>query len=161
MLASVESIRYILEEDNYLVGVKLAVGTDIKQAAGGVVGTGSESVAVREELNSVDIGLVASECLNGLAGTDIPQFSEGVASTGNEDVLVGWVDADRHHVTEMVGELGNLGPGFNIPQHTSHVTRGGNDAAVVNKATAGEVSRVSRELARDTGWTFARRQVVN
>lgn len=125
---------------NYLVGVKLAVGTDIEQTAGSVVGTSTEGVAVGEELNGIDVGLVSGERLDGLAGTDIPQFGESVACTGNEDVLVGRVDADRHHVTQVVGELGDLGTRLNIPQHTGHIAGRGNDAAVIDEATAGEIS---------------------
>lgn len=142
-------------KDNYLVGVKLAVGTDIEETAGSVVGTSTEGVAVGEELNGIDVGLVAGECLDGLSGTDIPQLGESVACTRNEDVLVGRVDADRHHVTQVVGELGNLGSRLDIPQHTRHVAGRSNDAAVVDEATAGEISRVSGELARDTSGAFA------
>lgn len=104
---------------------------------------------------------MTGESLHGLAGTDIPQLGEGVASTRNEDVLVGRVDADRHHVTEVVGKFGDLGSGLDIPEHTGHVTGGGNDAAVIDEATAGQVARVTGELARDASGTFARRQVVD
>lgn len=148
-------------KDNYLVGVKLAVGTDVEQTAGSVIGTSAEGVAVGEELNGVDVGLVAGECLDGLAGADIPQLGESVACTGNKDVLVGRVDADRHHVTQVVGEFGDLSSRLDIPQHTGHVAGGGNDTAVVDEATAGEISRVSGELARNTSWAFARREVIN
>ena len=145
----------------YLVGVELTVGTDIEETAGGVVGTSSKGVSVGEELNCVDVGLVTGKCLHGLAGTDIPQLGEGVASTRNEDVLVGRVDADRHHVTQVVGKFGDLGSGLDVPEHTGHITGGGDDTAVIDEATAGKVSRVAGELARDASRTFARRQVVD
>lgn len=144
-----------------LVNVKFAVGTDIEQTAGSVVGASAKGVAIREELNGVDVRLVASKRLHSLAGTDIPQLGESVAGTGHEDVLVGRVDADRHHIAQVVGKLSHLGSGLDIPQHAGHVTGGGDDAAVIDEATAGEVARVAGELARDTGRTFAGGQVVD
>lgn len=92
----------------YLIGVEFAIRTNIEQAAGGVVGTGTESISIWEELNSVDIGFVASKGLHSLASTDIPQFGESVASTRHKDVLVGRVDANRHDVAEVIGEFGHL-----------------------------------------------------
>lgn len=144
-----------------LVDVQLAVGTDIEQTAGGVVRTCTEGVSVGEELDGVDIGLVAGESLYGLAGTNIPQLGERIAGTGDEDVLVGRVDADRHHITQVVGELGDLGSRLDIPQHTGHVAGGGDDAAVIEEAAAGEVARVAGELARDASGALARGKVVD
>ena len=39
--------------------------------------------------NGVDIGLVPSKCLSGLATPDVPQFCGCVTSTRDEDVLIG------------------------------------------------------------------------
>lgn len=104
---------------------------------------------------------MASKGLHSLAGTDIPELGESITGTGNKDVLVGRVDANGHHVAKVVGKLSNLGSRLDIPQHTGHVARGGNDATIVDKATAGKVTGVARELARNTGGTLTRRQVVN
>lgn len=135
----------------YTVEVQLPVSTDIEEAAGGVVGTSHERVAIREELDGVDVGLVAGKGLDGLASTDIPQLGESIAGTGDEGVLIGGVQADAHDIAEMVGKLHNLGTRLDIPLHTGHVTRRSQDAAVVDEATAGEVAGVARELAGDTG----------
>lgn len=145
----------------YLVSVKFPVGTDVKETAGGVIGTSAKGVPVGEELNGVDIGFMAGESLDGLAGTDIPKLSKSIASARDEDVLVGRVDADGHDITQVVREFGDLGARFNIPQHTGHVTGGSENAAVVDEAAAGEVAGVTGELARDAGGTFARGQVVD
>lgn len=112
-------------------------------------------MAIGEELDGVDIGLVAGKCLNRLSGTDIPELSESIAGSRNEGVGVRGIKADAHHVSEMVGEVNNLLAGFNIPLNTSHVTRGGNDASVVDKSTAREVASMARELPRHSGRTVA------
>ena len=104
---------------------------------------------------------MASESLHSLAGTHIPQLGESIAGTGNKDVLVSRVDADRHYITEVVGKLGDLGSGLDIPQHTGHVAGRGDDTAVIEETAAGEVARVAGELARDTGGTFTRGQIID
>lgn len=106
----------------YPVEIELAISANIEQAASGIVGTGNERVAVREELNGVDVRLVASKCLHGLAGTNIPKLGEGIASTRDEGVLIGWVQADAHDISEMIGKLGNLLTRLDIPLHTRHVS---------------------------------------
>lgn len=145
----------------YLVSVEFAVGTDIEETAGGVIGTSTKSVPVGEELDGVDVGLVSSKSLDGLTSPDIPQFGESITGARDEDVLVGRVDADGHDVAQVVGELGHLRAGLDIPQHTGHVTGRGKDTAIVDETAAGQVTRVSRQLARDTGRPLAGRQVVD
>ena len=80
-------------------------------------------MTIREELDGVDVGLVASEGLDSLTSTNIPELGESIASTRDESVLVGRVKADAHDVSEMVGELSDLLASLNIPLHTGHVTR--------------------------------------
>lgn len=137
------------ELGTHAVNVELAVGTNVKQSAGGIVGTSDKRVAVGEELDGVDVGLVAGKSLDGLAGADIPELGESVAGTGDEGVLVGRVEADAHDVAEVVGKLGDALAGLNVPLDTGHVARGGEDGAVVDEATAGEVAGVAGELAGD------------
>lgn len=108
-------------------------------------------MAVGEELDGIDIALVARKGLHGLAGADIPQLGEGVAGAGDEGVLVGGVDADAHDIAQVVRELGDFGTGLDIPLHAGHVAGRGEDAAVVDKSAAREVSRVAGELAGDAG----------
>ena len=112
-------------------------------------------------MDGVDVGLVTRKSLNGLTGTNIPQFGESIAGARNEDVLVGRVDADGHDIAQVIGKFSHLGSRFDIPQHTGHVTGRGEDTAIVDEAAAGKVARVSRQLARDTGWALTRRQVVD
>lgn len=135
--------------DTYPVVVQLAVRTDIKQPAGGVVGPCYERVAIGEELDRVDVGLVPGECLHGLAGTDIPQLGERIAGAGDEGVLVGRVEADAHDVAQVIGELDHLRPRLDVPLHARHVARRGDDAAVVDEAAARQVAGVARELPGD------------
>lgn len=133
------------------VEVELAIGANIKEAARGVVGTGNKGVAVGEELDGVDIGLVAGKGLDSLACANIPELGEGVAGTGNKRVLVGGVQANAHDIAKVVGELGDALASLNVPLDAGHVARGGEDAAVIDEAAAREVSGVARQLAGDAG----------
>lgn len=105
----------------YAIDVQLPISTDIEQTTGSVVRSSDKRVAIREELDGVDVGLMAGEGLDGLASPDIPQFRERVTSSGDEGVLVGGVQADAHHVAEMIGELHDFGARLDIPLHASHV----------------------------------------
>lgn len=106
-------------------------------------------MAVGEELDGVDIGLMASKGLHSLASANIPELGESIASTGDEGVLVGGVEADAHDIAEMVGKLGNLLARLDIPLHAGHVARRRQDAAVVDKSAAGQVSGMTRQLPSD------------
>ena len=103
-------------------------------------------MAVGEELDGVDVGLVAGKCLDRLSGANVPELGKGIAGARDECVLVGRVEADAHDVAEVVGELGHLLTRLNVPLHTRHVARRGQDGAVIDEAAAGEVSGVAREL---------------
>lgn len=116
------SVRKEKGEKTYLVCIEFTIRTNVKQAAGCVIGASTEGISVREELDCVDVGLMTSKSLNSLAGTDVPQFGKGVTGSRDEDVLVSRVDADGHDVAEMVGKFGDLGSGLNIPQHACHVS---------------------------------------
>ena len=104
---------------------------------------------------------MAGKGLNSLARSNVPKLGKSITSTGDEDVLVGRVDADRHHVAEVIRKFRDLGAGLNIPQHTGHVSRGSDDAAIIDEAAAGQVTRVTRQLPSNASGTFARGQVVN
>lgn len=112
-------------------------------------------MAVGEELDGVDIRLMAGKGLDGLSGTDVPQLSEGVAGAGDEGVLVRRVQADAHHVAEVIGKLHGLTAGLDIPLHAGHVTGRGQDAPVVDEPTAGKVPGVTGQLAGDPGGPVA------
>lgn len=98
---------------------------------------------------------MASKGLDSLSGTDIPELSESIASTRDEGVLVGRVQANAHDIAKVIGELGDPLAGLDIPANTGHVTRRGEDTAVIDEATAGEVSSVTRELAGDARGAFS------
>lgn len=106
---------------------------------------------VREELNRIDIRLVSSKGLDGLASTDIPQLGKGIAGTRDEGVLVGRVEADAHDISEVIGELDNLAASLNVPLHAGHVTRRGENTPVVDEAAARQVACVAGELAGNPG----------
>jgi len=154
-------VTHNLKKRTYRVRVELTIRTDIEQTAGCVIGPSTEGIAIGEELNRVDIRLVASKGLHGLARADIPEFCESIAGAGDEDVLIGRVDADTHDVSEMVGELGDLGPGLDIPEHASHIAGGGQDTTVVDEAATGQVAGMTGELTGDTGRTFPGGEVVD
>lgn len=78
--------------------VQLAVGAEVKEAAGGVVGARAECVAVWEEsvllfggndvLDSVDVGFVPGECLHTSTSSDIPDFCSRITRSGHKHVLI-------------------------------------------------------------------------
>lgn len=121
----------------YTVDVELPVGTDIEKAAGCVVGAGDEGVAIGEELDGVDVGLVTCKSLHSLACSDVPKLGESVASTGDKSVLICWVEADAHHIAQVISELDLLRAGLDIPLHASHVAGGGQYTPVVDETAAG------------------------
>lgn len=139
----------------YAVDVEFAVSTDIEKAAGSVVGARDKRMTVGEELDGVDIGLVAGKSLDCLPCSDIPQLGEGITSTRDKGVLVGRVQTDAHDIAEVVGELNHFGTGLNIPLHASHISGGGQDAAVIDKAAAGQITGVTRQLTSDPGWAIS------
>lgn len=104
---------------------------------------------------------MAGERLDGLSGTDVPQFGEGVAGAGDEDILVGRVDADGHDVAQVIRKFGDFRARFDIPQHAGHVSRRGDDATVVDEATARKVAGVPGQFARDAGGALVGGDVVN
>lgn len=71
--------------------IQLAIRTKIEEAAGGVVRARSEGLGVGEELDGVDVGLVAHKRLDALAGPDIPDLCRGITGTGHKDLLL-WRD---------------------------------------------------------------------
>lgn len=137
------------------VDVEFTVCPDVEQSAGRVVGAGDEGVAVREKLDGIDVGFVTGKCLHGLAGTNIPKLGESVAGAGNEGVGVGGVEADAHDISKVVGEISNFLAGLDVPLNASHVTRGGEDAPIIDESTAREIASMARELPRHTGGTIA------
>lgn len=121
----------------YSVKVQFPIGADVEQAASGVVRASDERVAVREELDGVDVGFVASKGLDSLAGSNIPQLGKSITSTRDECVLVCGVEADAHDIAQVVGEFDDFLARLNVPFHARHVTRRSQDAAVVDEAAAG------------------------
>jgi len=118
-------------EDRF-VGVlnQFLVSSDVKKSARSVVRASTESVAVREKVDCVDVRFMALESLKAFGGSDIPQFGSCIAGTGNKCILVLGVDGDAHNITIMVAELGDLRSSFDIPQNTGHISRTGDDLLV-------------------------------
>lgn len=107
----------------YRIALQLAICADVEEAARGVIGAGSKSIAIGEELDRVDVGVVCGECLAALLLSDVPKFGECVACTGHKLVVIQRVDAQAHDVAQVIREFGDLLPGLNVPQHASHVPR--------------------------------------
>lgn len=146
MLASQLSRLPKDQNSTHSIEVQFAIGANVKQPAGGVVGSRNERVTVGEELDGVDVRLVARKGLHRLSGTDIPELGERVAGTRDEGVLVGGVQADAHDIAKVVGELGDLLASLNVPLHAGHVTGGGEDAAIVDESAAGQVTGVAGQF---------------
>lgn len=108
--------------ERYLIHIQLAISSDVKETAGSIIRAGSKGVAIREELNGVDVVLMARKGLNSLTSTDVPKLCKGIAGSGDKDVGVCGVNAQAHDVSQMVRKFGDFGVLLDIPQHAGHVT---------------------------------------
>jgi len=81
--------------------VDFGVASHVEQPAGGVVGSSTNSLAVGEEGDGVDVGLVPHVCLNALASSDVPNLGGSVHGTGTKDVLVGRANGKGHYITRV------------------------------------------------------------
>ena len=141
----------------YSIALKLSIRTDIEESARGIVRARAESVAVREELDSVDIRVMGRKRLAAFLLPNIPELSKRIASSRDELVVVERIYAQTHHIAEMVRELRNLLARLNIPQHASHISGGGEDTPIVDESAAAEVARVSTKLSCHSRWPFSGR----
>jgi hypothetical protein len=116
--------------------------------------------------DSVDIGLVSSECLSGLAAPNIPQFGSCITSTRYEDVLVGAKGQTRfarkyeqlgrspttrtlyapHNISSVVAELYNTDTRLYVPEHAGHVTRAGDNLTIVEESATTEITGMSAQF---------------
>jgi len=134
--------------EDLVVGVlvDLSVGADIEETAGRVIRAGADSIAIGEELNGVDIRFVAVEGLDTrLVDTMIPQLGGGITRTRHK-LTLGVHHGNAHDITGVIGEdaLGSLG--FNVPQYTSGVARGGDDLGITDETAARQVALVMSQL---------------
>jgi hypothetical protein len=127
----------------YRVALQFAVGPDVEKPTRRIVGPCAKGIAVREELDGIDVGVVRSKCLTALLLANVPQFCKGIARSRDELVVIKWIYAQAHDITKMVCELGDLLASLNIPQHTGHVARRGEDAPVIDEPAAAEVAGVA------------------
>ena len=79
-------------------------GEEGQEGKEGVV-TRAERHAVAEEVDGVDIGLVAGEGAAHFRVPRVPDLGKRIAATGDEDVVLERRAADPHHVTVVVLEL--------------------------------------------------------
>ena len=105
----------------YRVALQLAICADVEEPARRIVGAGAKGVAVGEELDGVDVGVVRCERLAAFLLSDVPQLGEGVAGSRHELVVIQRVYAQAHDVSKVICEFGDLLAGFNVPQHAGHV----------------------------------------
>ena len=145
----------------YSIALKFTVCANVEQPAGGIIRASTESIAIGKELDGVDVRVMSSKCLTALLLSDIPQLSERIASSRHELVVVERIYAQAHDVAQVVCELGDLLPSLDIPQHTGHVTRRGEDPSVVDESAAGQVARVPAKLPGHPCGTFSCAQVVD
>lgn len=140
--------------------VHLAVGAQVEEAARGVVGSRRKGIAIGEELHSVDVALVAGEGLHRLARPDVPHLGHRVARARHKGIRVGR-QRNAHDVAGVVVELHGSNASLNVPEHTRHVTRRGQNLSVIEEPTAREIACMRAELASDLGRAFSGSQVVD
>lgn len=160
--------------------VHLAICAHVEEAARGVVRARGEGIAVREELDSVDIAFVACEGLYCFAGTDVPDLGHGVACARDEDVgiraereassrtsseekrLKEKTPADSpHDIPSVIIVLLNPNPILNVPEHTSHITGTSQNLPIIQEPAARQVSRMRRELSRNFNGSLPTPKVIN
>lgn len=139
---------------------ELTVSTEVPETAAGVISTSGKAKSVGHDLNGVDITLVSSEGLSGLAGTDIPVLGVGIDSTRDEGGAVG-EEGESHDITVVTLELTDLDTTLDIPEHAAGITRAGHNLLVVDETAAGEVSSVGVELTADTDGELLGLKVVD
>jgi len=149
--------------ENIVVGVlhELPVRSYIEEPARGVVRTSTESHAVGEELNSIDVGLVALERLDALPVSKIPQFRGSITSARDKGVLIRRIDRDAHNVAVVVAKLGNFGARLYIPENASHIPGAGDDLPVVQEAAAREVTSMRLQLSANADGNVSAPQIVD
>ena len=81
--------------------VHLGVAAHIEEAAGRVVGSSTEGLAIGEEGDGVDIRLVSEVSLDALAGPYVPNLGGGVDAASNEDVGVGGRLREGHNISRV------------------------------------------------------------
>mmetsp|Transcript_44876 Transcript_44876/g.124459 ORF Transcript_44876/g.124459 Transcript_44876/m.124459 type:complete len:423 (+) Transcript_44876:439-1707(+) len=138
----------------------LLVRAQVEEAARGVVRAGGESLAVGEEMDGVDIRLVARERVRALLFGRAPHLGGRVARARDERLSAAG-DRNAHHVAIVFRVLLLLRAGGDVPQHATHVARRGEDLLVVDEAAARQVARVGRELTRDLDGLVLRVEVVD
>ena len=126
--------------------VHLGVASHVEQPAGGVVGARAEGLAVGEEGDGVDIGLVPDVGLDGLAGSDVPDLGGGIHAAGDKYILVVGVEGEAHYVPLVAGVGRQDLAGANIPQDTGGVTRRREDSCFVYKPAAAQISVVRHQF---------------
>lgn len=140
--------------------VHLGVASHVEQPAGGVVGSRTEGLAIGEEGDGVDVGLMSDVGLDGLAGPDVPNLGGGVHAASNEDILVFGVEGEAHYISRVAGVGRQDLSGANIPQDTGGVTRRREDASFVDKAAAAQISVVRYQLLLCPGLLLRLLEVV-
>lgn len=66
-----------------------------------------------------------------------------------------------HDIAGMVVEFHGLHARVYIPQHTAHISTGGQDLTIVHEATAGQITRVCAEFTRHLDGAFSRSEIVD
>lgn len=97
------------------IALKFPVCANVKQPTRRIIGTCAKSVAIGEELNGVDIGVVSSKGLTALLLPNVPKLGECVAGARNKLVVIQWVYAQAHHISKVIRKLCDLLASLNVP----------------------------------------------
>lgn len=107
----------------HLVTAQFSVRSYIKQATCAIIGTGSKSISIWEELDGIDILLMPHKRLHGPLRSDIPKLRKRIARTGHKRVVTRWTDTDTHNISQVIRKLRYFVSRFDIPHHARHIAR--------------------------------------
>lgn len=137
------------------ITIDLAIRTDIEQTARRVIGTSTERVSIREELDAVDIGLVTLEGLDAtLCRSVIPELCSCIARTRDKYTIL-ICKRNRHHITSVIVEDASWHLCLHVPEDTGAITRRGDNLKqdTVSKAcdtmTGGQTSESLMNLQHE------------
>ena len=112
------------EDTTYGVTLELTVCSDIEEAARCIIGTSTKGIAVREELNGVNVRIMCSKSLDTFLLSNIPELCKRITGARHELIGIKRVYAQTHNISKMVGKFVYLGSCLKIPEDASHVARG-------------------------------------
>ena len=134
------------EGDHVVVDVHcdFVVGPQVVQAHAAVLAARGQGVAVGEEGEGVDVGLVPGEHALRAAGADVPHAHVKVAAAGGKDVRV--ADVHAGNVPAVADELAHGHAALRVPLDSAGVPGDGEHLVRRQEAAPGKEARVPVQL---------------